>query len=376
MNPLKMVDLVGQYDNIRTEINSAIQDVLDEAAFINGAPVTRFAENLARYLNVKHVIPCGNGTDALQIALMALDLSPGDEVIVPSFSYVAPAEATALLGLVPVFADVDERTFNLDVSLLEDVISPKTKAIIPVHLFGQSCDMEAIIAFAEKHNLYVVEDNAQSIGSDFCFSNGICRATGGIGHVGTLSFFPSKNLGAFGDGGAMLTNDDELAEKLRVIANHGQTKKYTHALIGCNSRLDTIQAAILDVKLKYLDEYIAARQLAAGRYFELLKAIPEIILPWVDERSKHVFHQFTLQVPGGERDSLKQALQDAGVPTMIYYPVPLHRQEAFAGKCRIGGDLPVSERLSKAVLSLPMHTELTMEMQTFICNVIHRFFGQ
>jgi Predicted pyridoxal phosphate-dependent enzyme apparently involved in regulation of cell wall biogenesis len=374
MKPLQMVDLSGQYDKIREEINAAIQEVLDGAAFINGKPVKQFAENLSRYLNVKHVIPCGNGTDALQIALMALDLKPGDEVIVPSFSYIASAEAAALLGLVPVFVDVDKETFNLDVTRLEEALSSKTKAIIPVHLFGQSCDMEAVTAFAQKHNLFIVEDNAQAIGSVFGFSNGIFRSTGTIGHIGCLSFFPSKNLGAFGDGGAMLTNDDALAEKLRMIANHGQAKKYYHSLIGCNSRLDTIQAAVLDVKLKYLDEYIAARQLAAVRYFDLLKEVPGIVLPKVDERSKHVFHQFTLQVPKEKRDALKQALQEAGVPSMIYYPVPLHRQEAFAGQCRIGGDLSVSEKLSETVLSLPMHTELTEEMQAFICKVIKNFF--
>ncbi|MDP4269791.1 MAG: DegT/DnrJ/EryC1/StrS family aminotransferase [Bacteroidota bacterium] len=376
MKPLQMVDLAGQYDNIRDEINLAIQQVLDSTAFINGAPVRQFVENLSRYLDVKHVIPCGNGTDALQIALMALDLKPGDEVIVPSFSYIASAEAAALLGLIPVFVDVDEKTFNLDVTQLEAALSPKTKAIIPVHLFGQSCDMEAVTTFAKKHELFVIEDNAQAIGSDFRFSSGICRKTGTIGHIGCLSFFPSKNLGAFGDGGAMLTNDDALAEKLRMIANHGQAKKYYHSLIGCNSRLDTLQAAILDVKLKYLDEYIAARQAAAERYFDLLKAVTEVILPKVDERSKHVFHQFTLQVPKEKRDALKQALQDAGIPSMIYYPVPLHRQQAFAGQCRISGELAVSEKLSETVLSLPMHTELTEEMQQRICDKIKEFMSK
>jgi len=374
MKPLQMVDLVGQYDHIREEINAAIQEVLDDAAFINGKPVKQFAENLSQYLEVKHVIPCGNGTDALQIALMALDLQPGDEVIVPSFSYIASAEAAALLGLIPVFVDVDKETFNLDVNQLEAALSPKTKAIIPVHLFGQSCDMEAIMQFAEQHNLYVVEDNAQAIGSVFRFSSGISRKTGTVGHVGCLSFFPSKNLGAFGDGGAMMTNDDALAEKLRMIANHGQARKYYHSLIGCNSRLDTLQAAILNVKLSYLADYIHARQQAAQRYSELLADIPEVILPKTDDRSTHVFHQYTLQVSAEMRDGLKAKLSSEGIPSMIYYPVPLHLQEAFAGRCRISDELSVSERLSETVLSLPMHTEQTDEMQVYICKAIRAYF--
>lgn len=373
--PLQMVDLVSQYDNVREEINSAIQNVLNNAAFINGEPVKQFAANLARYLSVKHVIPCGNGTDALQIALMALDLQPGDEVIVPSFSYIASAEAAALLGLVPVFVDVDERTFNLNVATLEAAVSPKTKAIIPVHLFGQSCDMEPIMQFAEKHNLYVVEDNAQAIGSEYRFSNGISQKTGTMGHIGCLSFFPSKNLGAFGDGGAMLTNDDALAERLRMIANHGQARKYYHSTIGCNSRLDTIQAAILNVKLNYLDRYTEARQLAAQRYSDLLANVPGLICPKVTEGQKHVFHQYTLQVAADVRDELKTKLAEAGIPSMIYYPVPLHLQEAFVGKCRMNGSLSVSEQLSKTVLSLPMHTELTGEMQRFICDTLKKIFS-
>ncbi len=374
MKPLQMVDLTGQYNAIREEINSAIQQVLDSAAFINGDPVRQFAGNLAHYLGVKHVIPCGNGTDALQIALMALGLQAGDEVIVPSFSYIASAEAVALLGLIPVFADVDKSTFNLDVQKLEELISPKTKAIIPVHLFGQSCDMESVLSFAQNHNLYVVEDNAQAIGSVYRFSNGISRKTGTMGHIGCLSFFPSKNLGAFGDGGAMLTNDDVLAEKLRMIANHGQAKKYYHRTIGCNSRLDTMQAAILNVKLKYLDQYTGARQLAAQRYADLLTDIPGLICPKVNQEHIHVFHQYTIQVPSEVRDELKINLINKGIPSMIYYPVPLHLQEAFVGKCRLAKDLSVSEQLSQTVLSLPMHTELTEEMLRFICETIRKIY--
>jgi dTDP-4-amino-4,6-dideoxygalactose transaminase len=374
MKQMQMVDLVGQYNHIREEVDQAIGEVVRSAAYINGAPVKLFAANLAQYLDVKHVIPCGNGTDALQIALMALDLEPGDEVIVPAFTYIAPAEAALLLRLNPVFVDVDAETFNLDASKIEAAISPKTKAIIAVHLFGQSCDMEAILAVANQHNLYVIEDNAQSIGCEYCFSDGRKAKTGTMGHIGCLSFFPSKNLGCFGDGGAMLTNDDGLAGRLRMIANHGQAKKYYHDLVGVNSRLDTIQAAILDVKLKHLDHYIESRQKAAQRYNELLQDCESVVCPKLNEGQQHVYHQYTLQVPAESRELLAKHLSDAGIPSMIYYPLSLHQQNAFRGKCRLSGSLAVSEQLSQTVLSLPMHTELTLEEQIFVCDEIKRFF--
>ncbi|MFZ4456429.1 MAG: DegT/DnrJ/EryC1/StrS family aminotransferase [Bacteroidales bacterium] len=374
MKQMQMVDLVGQYNHISEEIDRAITDVVRSAAYINGTPVKLFATNLAQYLDVKHVIPCGNGTDALQIALMALDLKPGDEVIVPAFTYIAPAEAALLLGLKPVFVDVDTEAFNIDISTLEAAISAKTKAIIAVHLFGQSCDMEAILAVARKHNLFVVEDNAQSIGCEYCFTDGRKEKTGTMGHIGCLSFFPSKNLGCFGDGGAMLTNDEALANRLKMIANHGQEKKYYHEVVGVNSRLDTIQAAVLDAKLKHLDLYIEARQKAAARYNELLQDCESVVCPKVAEGQQHVYHQYTLQVPAESREALAKHLLEVGVPTMIYYPLPLHYQNAFRGKCRLSGSLAVSEHLSQTVLSLPMHTELTLEEQIFVCDEIKRFF--
>lgn len=374
MKAMQMVDLVGQYDRVRDEMDRAILDVVRSGAFIQGEPVKRFASHLADWLGVAHVVPCGNGTDALQIALMALDLKPGDEVIVPAFTYIAPAEAALLLGLKPVFVDVDSRTFNIDVSQIEDAISPQTKAIIAVHLFGQSCDMESILTIAQKHNLFVIEDNAQSIGCGFAFSDGRNSKTGTMGHIGCLSFFPSKNLGCYGDGGAMLTNDETLANRLKMIANHGQAKKYYHECVGVNSRLDTIQAAILDVKLKYLDQYLDARRIAAHRYDELLKDCDDIVCPEVIEVQSHVYHQYTLQVPSDRREALAAHLQTVGVPTMIYYPLPLHHQNAFRGKCRLSGSLTISEQLAQTVLSLPMHTELTIGQQEHVCAEIKRFF--
>lgn len=368
-----MVDLVGQYNRIKGEIDTAISDVVQSGAFINGEPVKRFASNLSQWLGANHVIPCGNGTDALQIALMALSLSPGDEVIVPAFTYIAPAEAALLLGLTPVFVDVDEQTFNIDVSQIETAISPKTKAIIAVHLFGKSCDMESILTIAQKHNLFVIEDNAQSIGCDYLFADGTRAKTGTMGRIGCLSFFPSKNLGCYGDGGAMLTNDEMLAARLRMIANHGQDKKYYHQLVGVNSRLDTIQAAVLDVKLNYLNQYIDARRRAADLYDELLKDVPAVVCPARNDED-HVFHQYTLQVPPQSRDALAAYLSGHGIPSMIYYPLPLHRQEAFRGKSRISGTLQCAERLSAVVLSLPIHTELTAEEQLFVCSHIKKFF--
>ena len=376
MKALQMVDLVEQYKNVRSEIDATVLDVLQSGAYINGKPVRQFAENLAHYLDVRHVVPCGNGTDALQIALMALELQEGDEVIVPAFTYVAPAEAALLLGLTPVFVDVDSQTFNIDISKIEAAVSPKTKAIIVVHLFGQSCEMEAILAIAQKNNLTIIEDNAQSIGCNYHFEDGRIAKTGTMGHIGCLSFFPSKNLGCYGDGGAILTNDDALAKRLRMIANHGQAEKYYHECVGVNSRLDTIQAAILDVKLKHLDDYISARQKAAHLYDALLKNCAEITLPKIASGQDHVYHQYTLQVAPEVRDDLATYLAAQGVPSMIYYPLALHQQKAFSGKCRVAGSLSVSETLAKTVLSLPMHTELSVEMQTVISQTVIQFFAK
>lgn len=329
---------------------------------------------MAQYTGSKYVIACGNGTDALQIALMALELKPGDEVIVPAFTYVASAEVIGLLGLTPVMVDVDYATFNVTVSNLEKALSPRTKAIIPVHLFGQSCDMEPIMQFAEKHALYVIEDNAQAIGAIYTFSNGQKKHTGTIGHIGCTSFFPSKNLGCYGDGGALFTDDARLAERIRMIANHGQQVKYHHKVIGCNSRLDTIQAAILNVKVKYLDEYCLARYKAAQYYSSRLKEVEGVIIPEELSQSTHVYHQYTLKVLDGKRDALKQYLADAEIPSMIYYPLPLQQQEAFIGITRTAESLNIAEELANSVLSLPIHTELTSEQQDLVINYIKDFF--
>ncbi len=368
-----MVDLNTQYARIQDEINRNIQEVLDSARFIGGPVLERFRQNLAAYLDVKHVITCANGTDALQIALMALDLHPGDEVIVPAHTYVATAEVIALLRLKPVMVDVDRRTMNVTAEIIEAAITPKTKAVVPVHLYGQAADMEAIMRVAEKHGLFVVEDNAQAIGAEVTFSDGTVRKTGTIGHIGTTSFFPSKNLGCYGDGGAIFTDDDVLAQKLQMIANHGQSKKYHHDVIGCNSRLDAIQAAVLDVKLKYLDEYSAARNKVAGAYDAAFAGIDELITPYRAPFSTHVFHQYTLQVQNGKRDALKVHLAEKGIPSMIYYPVPLYKQKAFASY-HTGELLPVTEYLSETVLSLPMHTEMTEETLAEIVEGVGGFF--
>lgn len=371
---LQMVDLHGQYLKIKTEIDSSIQEVIDTTTFINGPKVKEFAQHLANYCGAKYAITCANGTDALQISLMALNLKPGDEVIVPAFTYVASAEVIGLLGLVPVMVDVDYDTFNVTLANIEKALSPRTKAIIPVHLFGQSCEMEAIMDFAEKHHLYVIEDNAQAIGSVFTFSDGTKKHTGTIGHIGCTSFFPSKNLGCYGDGGAILTNNDELAERIRMIANHGQQVKYHHKVIGCNSRLDTIQAAILDVKLKHLDEYCQARNKAAQYYTSHLKDIEGIIVPAELSQSTHVYHQYTLKVLNNKRDALKQYLADGGIPSMIYYPLPLQKQEAFSLITRSAETLDIAEKLAHSVLSLPIHTELTTAEQDFVINRIKEFY--
>lgn len=370
MRPIQMVDLKQQYAKIKGEVDAAIQEVLDTAAFINGKAVADFAGHLERYLHVKHVIPCANGTDALQIALMGLGLQPGDEVITPSFTYVATTEVIALLRLQPVFVEVDPKTFNIDPRAIENAITPKTKAIVPVHLYGQSADMEAIMEIARVHNLFVIEDNAQAIGGDYSFSNGITKKTGTIGTVGTTSFFPSKNLGGYGDGGAMFTNDDELAVKLRMIANHGQSKRYYHDVVGCNSRLDSLQAAVLNVKLKNLDNYIKARIAVADYYDKAFAGNDKISTPYRAPYTNHVFHQYTLQLNGVDRDGLNKFLADNNIPSMIYYPVPAHRQKMFDAFGGSGFDLKTTDWLTERVISLPIHTEMEEEQLKLITQKV------
>lgn len=375
---MQMVDLNGQYLKIKNEVDAAIQEVIDKTAFINGPGVKEFAQNLSDYMGGCHVITCANGTDALQIALMALGLKPGDEVIVPAFTYVASAEVIGLLELTPVMVDVDYETFNVTVDNIRKGLTDKTKAIIPVHLFGQSCDIESILEFAQEHNLYVIEDNAQAIGAEYTFSDGHQEKTGTMGTIGCTSFFPSKNLGCYGDGGAIFCKDDALAERLRMIANHGQKEKYHHDVIGCNSRLDTIQAAILNVKLKHLDEYGQARRDAAHYYTKRLKDFDPgqqfFITPKELEKSSHVYHQYTLKIKNGKRDALKQHLADAGIPSMIYYPLPLQEQEAFKRISRAAGELNIAKELAESVLSLPIHTEMTREMQDLVIDSVIDFF--
>lgn len=370
-----MVDLKGQYNKIKTEIDHAVISCLANTSFINGPAVKEFQLNLESYLGVKHIIPCANGTDSLQIAMMALDLKPGDEVICPAFTYVATAEVIGLLGLTPVMVDVDLNTFNLTASVVENAITSKTKAIVPVHLYGQSCDMEAIMKLAVKHNLYVIEDNAQAIGADYTFSDGRVAKTGTIGHIGSTSFFPSKNLGCYGDGGALITNNDELAKKMRMIANHGQEKKYYHKVLGCNSRLDTIQAAILNVKIKHLDLYSEARNAMALFYDSAFAEIDELEIPERQLNSTHVFHQYTLKVKNGKRNELQKYLSEKGIPSMVYYPLPLYKQEAFQQFVSADFKLDTTEKLCDEVLSLPIHTEMNIEHINFICNTIKFFFN-
>ena len=358
MHAIQMVDLKKQYAKIKREVDEAVQEVLDNAGFINGKPVQDFAQNLSVYLGSKHVIPCANGTDALQIAMMALGLEPGDEIITPSFTYIATTEVMALLRLKPVFVEVDPKTFCVDPVAVEKAITTKTKAIVPVHLYGQAADMEAIMSIAAKRGLYVIEDNAQAIGSDFLFKNETVKKTGTIGTIGTTSFFPSKNLGCYGDGGAIFTDDDSLANRLRMIANHGQSKKYYHDLVGCNSRLDTIQAAVLNIKLKNLDAYIDARRKAADYYDKAFANNPKITTPFRAPYTNHVFHQYTLILEEVDRDGLNTFLAGHGIPSMIYYPVPSHRQKMFDA---FGGSnfmLPITDWLTERVISLPIHTEM------------------
>ena len=369
---IQMVDLVGQHKNFQSELNEAIQKVQDHGAFINGPETKTFAQNLANFLNVKQVIPCANGTDALQIALMAFGLKAGDEVITTSFNYVAAAEATALLGLKPIFVEVDKDTFNLDTSLLEKAISSKTKAIIAVHLFGQACNMEQIMAIAFKHNLYVIEDNAQSLGCEVMYQNQKYKA-GTIGHIGTTSFFPTKNLGCMGDGGAIYSNNEDLMAKCKSISAHGQGQRYEFQQIGINSRLDTLQAGILDVKLKYLNDSLEKRVHWANRYFALLANVDSIELPKTAVNTSHSYNQFTLKVKDGKRDALKQFLTEAGIPSMVYYPKPLHLQPAFSFLGYQNGSFSVSETLCEEVLSLPIHPELDEEQVQFIASKIIAF---
>lgn len=371
-----MVDLKGQYLKIKDQIDSSIAAVIDSTAFINGPAVKNFQENLEKYLDVKHVIPCANGTDALTVAMMALNLKPGDEVITTSFTFIATAEVIALLGLTPVVVDVDPDTFNIDPKAIERAITPKTKAVVPVHLFGQCADMEAIMEIAEKHNLYVIEDACQSIGADYIYKDGTHKKSGTIGHVGCTSFFPSKNLGCYGDGGAIFTNDDEIAKMLRVMVNHGMTVRYYHDYIGVNSRLDSIQAAVLDVKLKYLDQYNEARSKAAAYYNNAFANNPKLKTPVTSNHSTHVFHQYTLVTSGIDRNALTEHMAQHQVPAMIYYPVPLHMQKAYLDPRYKEGDFPVTEHLCKTVVSLPMHTELDEEQLNFITTTLLDFVNR
>jgi dTDP-4-amino-4,6-dideoxygalactose transaminase len=373
MKEIRMVDLKGQYDRIKPEIDAAIQEVIEATAFINGQAVRDFQADLEKYLGVKHVIPCANGTDALQVAMMGLDLQPGDEVITTSFTFIATAEVIALLKLIPVLVDVDPDTFNIDPAAIRRAITPKTKAIVPVHLFGQCADMEEILKIAAEHKLYVIEDACQAIGSDFMFSDGTIRKAGAMGDVTGMSFFPSKNLGCFGDGGAIFTNNDELAKQMRSVVNHGMTIRYYHDHIGVNSRLDSIQAAVLKVKLKYLDEYIKARRMAADFYDKAFAGHPRLKTPVRAENTLHVFHQYTLVTKNLNRDELQQFLASKNIPAMIYYPVPMHIQKAYQDPRYKEGDFPVTEALAKSVISLPMHTELDEEQLSFITSAVLEF---
>lgn len=373
-----MVDLESEYQRLKEEVNAAVTNVFETAAFINGKPVQQFTEALKNYLTVKHVIPCGNGTDALQIAMMALDLKPGDEVITPSFTYIATTEVVALLRLKPVFVEADKYTFNIDIESMRKAITPKTKAIVPVHLYGQCCNMEAIMQIANEHNLFVIEDNAQSIGGDFYYKDGTAKKTGTIGTIGTTSFYPAKNLGAYGDGGAIFTNDDALAQKLIMIANHGQSKRYYHDVVGCNSRLDTVQAAILNIRLKYLDKNIEARRKAAAFYDTAFKDHSIIKTPFRAGYNKHVFHQYTIILDSDKgsalRDDLSDHLAKKEIPSMIYYPVPGHRQKMFENLNSLEYNLPVTDWLTERVISLPMHPELNEEQLNYISTTVLNYF--
>ncbi len=376
MAPVQMVDLKQQYLKIKNEVDAAVLNVIESSVFIGGSQVNAFAQNLSQYLGVKHVIPCANGTDALQIAMMALGLEPGDEVITPSFTYVATTEVIALLRLKPVFVEVDTKTFCIEPGEIRKAITSKTKAIVPVHLYGHSANMEEIMAIANEHNLFVIEDNAQAIGSDYYYKNGTVKKTGIIGDIGCTSFFPSKNLGCYGDGGAMFTNDDELGEKLKMIANHGQKERYYHDMVGCNSRLDAIQAAILNIKLPLLDSYIDARINAANFYDKAFEKKKKITTPYRADYCKHIFHQYTLILENVNREGLVNFLAQNNIPSMLYYPVPAHRQKMFAAFG--GGDfnLEKTDWLTERVISLPIHTELDEEQQNFITGKVLEFINK
>ncbi|MEI8006334.1 MAG: DegT/DnrJ/EryC1/StrS family aminotransferase [Bacteroidota bacterium] len=373
MNKIQMVDLRSQYLNMKSEIDNAIHEVIDSCAFINGPAVAAFQKDLENYLGIKHVIPCANGTDALQVSMMALGLQPGDEVITTSFTFIATAEVIALLRLTPVLVDVDPDTFNIDPEAIEKAITPKTKAIVPVHLFGQTAPMEEIMKIASKYKLFVIEDNCQAIGADYIFSDGSRKKAGTIGQIGCTSFFPSKNLGCYGDGGAIFTDDDELAKQLRVVVNHGMAVRYYHDYVGVNSRLDSIQAAILKVKLQYLDQYAAKRRAAADFYDKAFAGNPRLKTPVRYSKSNHVFHQYTLIAKDLDRAALIAHLNSKGIPAMIYYPVPLHLQKAYIDPRYKPGDFPVTEALSDSVFSLPMHTELDNEQLAYITTAVLEF---
>ncbi|MFH1004084.1 MAG: DegT/DnrJ/EryC1/StrS family aminotransferase [Bacteroidota bacterium] len=370
---IQMVDLVSQYENIKNEIDSAIKEVIFSSQFINGSAVKEFQSDMEKYLAVKHVIPCANGTDALQIAMMSLGLQRGDEIITTNFTFAATVESIAFLGLVPVLVDVDFNTFNIDVNEIEKAITPKTKAIIPVHLFGQCADMEPLLALAKKNNLFVIEDTAQAIGADYIFSDGTKKKAGTIGNIGTTSFFPSKNLGCYGDGGALYTNDDELAKRCRMIVNHGQSAQYYYEILGMNSRLDSIQAAILKVKLKHLDKYTSARNKVASYYDKAFGRNVKIKIPTHAKKSSHVFHQYTLTLNGVDRDKLKEHLASKEIPAMIYYPMPLHSQKAYRNEKNQNKKYPVTDKLCASVISLPMHTELDEETLKYISESVLEF---
>ncbi|PZO28742.1 MAG: transcriptional regulator [Flavobacteriaceae bacterium] len=375
MKKLQMVDLKSQYEKIKATVDASIQEVLDTTTYINGPKVHEFQKNLEQYLDVKHVIPCANGTDALQIAMMGLDLKPGDEVITADFTFAATVEVIALLQLTPVLVDVDLVNMNISIDAIKKAITPKTKAIVPVHLFGRAANMEAIMRIANEHNLYVIEDNAQAIGANCKFSDGTKKKAGTIGHVASTSFFPSKNLGCYGDGGAIFTNDDELAHKIRGIVNHGMYVRYHHDVVGVNSRLDSIQAAVLDAKLPFLDQYSQARQDAARKYSKAFEEHQHIVAPTIcDICDCHVFHQYTLRITNGKRDQLMEHLQSKGIPCAIYYPIPLHSQKAYVDSRYKEEDFPVTNQLVKEVISLPMHTELDDEQIEFITNSVLEFF--
>ncbi|MFT3677459.1 MAG: DegT/DnrJ/EryC1/StrS family aminotransferase [Chitinophagaceae bacterium] len=380
MRPIQMVDTRSQYLKIKPEVDQAVLQVMESTAFINGKPVQEFSESLAGYLGSRHCIPCANGTDALQIAMMALGLQPGDEVITPSFTYIATTEVIALLRLTPVFVEVDPRTFCMDPVALEKAITPRTKAIVPVHLYGQAAPMDAIMDIANRHGLWVIEDNAQAIGCDYRSASGQVHKTGTLGHIGATSFYPSKNLGAFGDGGALFTNDDELAARMRMIANHGQSKRYYHDVVGCNSRLDTMQAAILTIKLQHLDSYTNARRQVAAYYNQAFAGQAGLVTPYEATYTRHVYHQYTILLEAGDqsaakRDGLNAFLASQQVPSMIYYPVPGHRQAMFAQFNTASQPMPVTDWLTERVISLPMHTEMDEEQLAFITGKVLEYLN-